>query len=248
VIFLATSATAYTTCETGIVCTNSTHFSMCVIFPNGSVSLLNQSTACPPNSVCNVSRCVDLQPFGQNPQISRRCSNYGFICPNSYEYQLCMYDQHGLSYPWGQYYRCPSNTVCNETYPYRCRAPFPPTHPPPATGNLPPQPGWNLPPPTGHLPPPTGNLPPPTLDDCKSKNFLCVDGKSYLLCRDVGDGTYKPYSQQYQCPGTQICHKSFDKPCAVQKSGGSGVYSQKWEGFGVLVFLQVVYYLCIKLY
>jgi hypothetical protein len=64
----------------------------------------------------------------------------------------------------------------------------------------------------------------------------------------VGGGTFKPFGQQFQCPGTQICHKSFDRPCAVQKSGGISVYSQKWEAFGVLVFLQVIYYKCIKLY
>lgn len=232
-IFLATTATAYTTCQTGVVCTNSTHFSLCVIFANGSIGLWNQSTACPPNTVCDGSRCVDLQPSGYNSQSSRRCSIHGFICPNIHEYQLCRYDQHGLSYAWGPYYQCPFNTVCNETYPYHCHAPFPSTHLPPTTGNL---------------PPPTGNLAPTTKDDCKSKNFLCVESKSYLLCRDMGDGTYRPYSQLYHCPNTQICHKSFDKPCAVEKSGGSSVYSQKWEAFGILVFLQVVYHKCIKLY
>jgi len=247
VIFLATTATAYTNCQTGILCTNSTHFSMCVIFANGSIGLWNQSTACPPNTICEGSRCLDLQPFGYNSQSSRRCSIYGFICTNIHEYQLCIYDQHGLSYTWGPYYPCPMNTVCNETYPYHCHAPFPSTHLPPTTGNLPPPTG-NLPPPTWNLPPPAGNLQPQPKDDCKSKHFLCVDSKSYLLCRDVGDGIYRPYSQLYQCPGTQICHKSFDKPCAVEKSGGSSVYSQKWEVFGVLVFLQVVVYKCIKLY
>ena len=232
-ILLATTATAYTTCQTGIVCTNSTHFSLCVIFANGSISLWNQSTACPQNTVCNGFQCVDLLPYEYNSQSSRRCSNYGFICTNIHEYQLCRYDVHGSSYPWGPSYQCPVNTVCNETYPYHCHAPFPSTHLPPTTGNLPPQ---------------SGNLPPQTKDDCKSKHFLCVDTKSYLLCRDMGDGTFRPYSQLYQCPGTQICHKSFDKPCAIEKSGGSSVYRQKWEVFGVLVFLQVVYYICIKWY
>ena len=232
VTFLATTATAYT-CQTGIVCTNSTHFIMCVIFTNGSTGLWNQSTACPPNAICEGSRCVDLQPSGYNPSSSKRCSIHGFICTSFNDYQLCRYDQYGYSYPWGPYYQCPLNTVCNETYSYHCHVPFPSTH---------------LPPTAGIVPPSTGIVPPPTKDDCNSKAFLCIDSKSYLLCRDVGGGTFKPYGQQYPCPGTQICHKSFDKPCAVEKSGGSSVYSQKWEAFCVLVFLQVVYYKCIKLY
>jgi hypothetical protein len=247
VLFLATTVTAYTTCQTGIVCTNSTHFKMCVIFTNGSISLVNESTACPPNTICDLNRCMDLNPNPFNLQDSRRCSNYGFICVSSYEYQLCRYDQQLYSYPWGQYYRCPINTVCNETYAYHCHAPYTPSQQPPPIGFYPQQP------PPAHQPPPIGFYPPqqpqqPRQDDCKSKSFVCVDNKSYLLCRDMGDGTYRPYSQQYQCPGTQICHKSFDKPCAVEKSGGRSVYSQKWEVLAVLVFLQVVYYRCIRLY
>ena len=223
---LATAVTAYNNCQTGIVCTNSTHFRMCVIFANGSISLWNQSTACPHNTICDQSRCVDLQPSGYNFQNSRRCSIHGFMCTNSHEYQLCRYDQYGNSYPWGQYYPCSPSTVCNETSAYHCHAPNQ----------------------SMHVPTTTGNLTPPKKDECNSKNFVCVDSKSYLLCRDMGDGIFKPYNQQYRCPGSQICHKSFDKPCSVEKSGGSSVYSQNWKGFSILVFLQVLYYKCIKLY
>lgn len=223
-IFLATSATAYNTCQTGIVCTNSTHFKLCVIFANGSISLWNQSTACPQNAVCDVSRCFDRHPSGYSPN-SRICSVHGFVCANSQEYQLCKYDQNGYSYPWGRYYQCPHNTACNEAYPYHCQTLYPPPY----------------------VPPTTGHLPQPTKDECKSKNFVCVDSNTYLLCRDMGDGIFKPYSQQYKCPGTQICHKSFDKPCAVVKSTGSNVHSKKWIGFGVSI-LQVVYLRYVKLY
>lgn len=218
-MFLATTATALSTCQSGIVCTNSTHFKLCVVFANGSISLWNQSTACPQKTVCNVSQCLDVYPSGYTPD-SRRCSINGFICTNRQDYQLCVFDRHGYSYPWGPYYHCPPNTVCNETHPYHCQV----LHP------------------SIYAPTTTGQLPAPTRDECKSKNFVCIDSSTYLICRNMGDGTFKPFNEQYKCPSTHTCHKSFDRPCAVAKSRGNDIYSNNWKGFGVLILLQVVHF------
>nr|AGM32085.1 hypothetical protein [Coptotermes formosanus] len=225
-MFFATTATAYNTCQTGIVCTNSTHFRLCVVFANGSISFWN-STACPKNTVCDVSRCLDIHPHppGYAPS-PRSCSIHGFVCANSQEYQLCRYDQYGSSYPWGPYYLCPHNTVCSEAHPYHCQTLYPSSYSPPATGHL----------------------PLPSKDEYKSKNFVCVDSNTYLLCRDMGDGTFKPDNQQHKCPSTQICHKSFDKPCAGAKATGSSVCSKQWKEVGVLILLQAVYFNYVKLY
>lgn len=197
-------------CQKGIFCTNATHFKLCVDYGNGSVQLWDKPTACPHNTVCNASQCLEIHPGGSHPPSARRCNVYGFICINNYEYQLCKYDQQGLSFPYGPNYHCPQNTICNETNYYHCQ-------------------GYAYHTPS-YVPVTNGNLSPSTKDECKSKNFVCVDSNTYLLCRDVGDGTFKPYSQQYKCPKTQICHKSFDKPCAVAKSSGNNLYITNFVG------------------
>jgi hypothetical protein len=203
------TVTAYNICPKGIVCTNATHFKLCVDHGNGSVHVLDKPTACPYNTVCNASQCLDIFSVGSPTPNARRCSVHGFICTSNYEYQLCKYDQQGLSYPWGQNYDCPQNTVCNETYFYHCQTHYT----------------------SSHVPGTAGHLPSSTKDECKSKNFVCVESNTYLLCRDMGDGNFKPYGQQYKCPSTHVCHKSFDKPCAVVKSTGNNLYVKNFFGF-----------------
>jgi len=219
VLFLGTNVTALNFCQTGIVCINATHFRMCVDHGNGSVNLWGSPAACPQYSVCSVSQCLDIYPAGSYSPSAKRCGPFGFICTNNYEYQLCRYDQYGHSFPWGPNYHCPHNTVCNETYLYHCQTFYPSTHAPITTGHFSSS----------------------TKDECKSKNFVCVDSSTYLLCRDVGDGTFKPYNQQYKCPGTQTCHKSFDKPCAVAKSRGNNLHSGHLEKFSVLILVLFIY-------
>jgi hypothetical protein len=220
VLCLGTTVAAYSTCLKGIVCTNRTHFRLCVDHANGSVSLWDKHTACPINTVCNGSQCLDVYPAGAYPPGTRRCSSHAFICTSSNQYQLCKYDGQGHSYPWGQHYECPPNSLCDETYPYLCL----------------------IRPNSPYVTPPAGHLPSPEKDECKSKNFVCVDSRTYLLCRDVGDGAFKPYSQQLKCPGTQICHKSFDRPCAVAKSGGNVVCTNRLEYLPALIQLCIVYW------
>lgn len=224
VLCLGTTVTAYSTCPKGISCTNTTHFRMCVDHGNGSVSFWEKHTPCPINTVCNVSQCLDVYPAVPYPPGTRNCGIHGFICTTNYQYQLCKYDQQGRSYPFGPYYSCPANSVCEESHPYRC----------PILHTLP------------YVTPTTSQLPTTTKDECKSKNFVCVDSNTYLLCRDVGGGTFRPHNQQYKCPGTQVCHKSFDKPCAVAKSAGNIICSRNFEYFAVLVHLCIAYWKYVK--
>jgi hypothetical protein len=219
VLFLCTTVTAYSSCLRSIVCTNTTHFRLCIDHGNGSVSLWERHTACPLNTVCNASQCLDVNPAGPYSPGAKMCSSYGFVCRSSNHYQLCKYDQQGRSYPWGTYYYCPPSTVCNETRPYPCQI----VHPSP------------------YVPSTPAHSPSPTKDECKSKNFLCVDSSTYLLCRDVGNGIFKPYSQELKCPDTHKCQKSFETPCAVRKSRGNTVRTKNLEYFGVLVQLYIVY-------
>lgn len=222
VLFLGTTVTAYSSCLKTIVCTNATHFRLCIDHGNGSVSLWEKLTACPLNTVCNASQCLDVNPARPYSPGAKMCSIYGFMCTSSSHYQLCVYDQQGRSYPWGPYYDCPPSSLCDETRPYRCQI----FHPSPY-----------VPPTTAHVPSPS-----PTKDECKSKNFVCVDSNTYLLCRDVGNGTFTPYNQQLKCPSTHVCQKSFDRPCAVAKSTGTNnVCTKNLAYFGVLIQLYIVY-------
>ncbi|PNF31384.1 hypothetical protein B7P43_G09726 [Cryptotermes secundus] len=219
VLFLATTVAAYSSCLKSFVCTNATHFRLCIDHGNGSVSLWERHSACPLNSVCNASQCYDVNPAWPYPPGARKCSSHGFICTNSNQYQLCRYDQQGRSYPWGPYYDCPPSSVCNESHPYRCQI----LHPSP------------------YVPSTTAHSPSPTKDECKSKNFVCVDSNTYLMCRDVGNGVFQPFNQQLKCPSTQTCHKSFDRPCAVAKSGGNSICTKNLAYFSVVLQLYILY-------
>lgn len=164
-LFLGMTVTAYNICPKGIVCTNATHFKLCVEYGNGSVHIWDNPTACPSNTKCNASQCLEPRPVGSPPPGTRTCGLLGFVCTSNHEYQLCLYDQHGLSYPWGPLYHCPLETICNETYLYHCRSHYP----------------------SSYIPVTSGHLPSSTKDECKSKNFVCVDSNTYLL----GDGRWK---------------------------------------------------------
>ncbi|XP_069679673.1 uncharacterized protein [Periplaneta americana] len=185
----------------GLVCVNSTHFQLNVISANGSLLLLENLHKCPANTTCNISQCVDAIQSGQSYQnydYTRKCNTFGFICTSSYEYELCKYSLSGMAVPSGQRILCPTNTVCNDSNPYHCSNLA-------ASGSS-----------------ATQYVTPQDKDECNSKSFICLDSRRYLLCRNIGNGIYKPYNQAYECPATQVCHKSFNVPCAV---AGSTAYN-----------------------
>lgn len=236
-LFVENDAVGPPWCSSSAICVNSTHFNLCVGYDKGYIHRWDKPIACPINSICNASRCEEHYPAPPYTFGMRTCNAYGFTCAGRNEFRLCKYDKanNSVSFSWN--YHCPQQTECDNNYEFHCRdtsyviSNLPPPPPPP--------PGFHIPPPPPPVAPPEPTYPKVTRDDCKGKQFVCVDSKTYLLCRNMGDGTIRALPEQYKCDKRRVCHKSFDYPCA-----GSGAGSGLAFGWGILTLVFVV---CLQL-
>ena len=226
-------------CKSSAICFNSTHFNLCVGYERGFINKWEKPLSCPINSQCNSSRCEENYPAPPYIYDTIPCGAYGFTCANRYEFRICKYNRNNYSVPFSWSFHCPSNTVCDENYEFHCRDSGYAIYNLPSPS--PPPPGFHFPPPQPPVAPVIPSYPPVTRDECKGKDFVCTDSKSYLLCRNMGDGTIRTEKEQYKCPKGKICHKSFDRPCA---GSGAGSY-HNYYGFSLGILMSIVI-VCMK--